>query len=281
MRDLLIGGRRIADDTDAYVIADVAHGPLDELERIEVLFLRAAVAGAHAVLLGEEALRPVTRGDLPDGEPNGRRTGPQAQRAFGQAEYARVAEIAADLNLDLVPTAFDGPSINFLRAVSPAVPAVRIGPDRLTDLELVAAAASLGRPLLLAVLDAAEEQVRTAVDAARAACPEWTPRPQVALLQCAEPDPQNAEDLNMARLIALLAGYPDLVVGYTGRHVCPEQSWIAYAVGARIVEKRISAERQPKARRWLSFDPLGLVRYDGRSPWGDDSTQQVKSRGRG
>jgi sialic acid synthase len=280
MRDLLIGGRRIADDTDAYVIADVAHDPWDDMERAEVLFLRAAMAGANAILLDEEALRPLTHYDLPSGELNGRGMGPQARRELGQAEYAEIVEIADDLKLDLVPTVFDGPSIDFLRALGPKVPAVRVGPDRLTDLDLVTAAASLGRPLLLVVLGATPEQVRAAVDAARAAYPEWS-QPQVALLQCAEPDPQTAEDLNLARLIALLAEYPDLVVGYTGRHVCPEQSWISYAVGARIVEKRISAEHRPNSTRWLSFDPLGIVRYDGRAPWGNGNTQQVKTRGRG
>src|SRR5262249_29215996 len=162
---------------------------------------------------------------------------------------------AADLKLDLVPTASDEQSVEFLRDLGPDVPAIRIAPDGLTDLALVAAAAALRRPLLLAVRDATGAQVRAAVAAVRAAEPAPAVRPQVALLQCAEPEPRTAAELNLARLVTLLADHPDLVIGFSGWHVCPEQSWISYAVGARIVEKRFPAEWRPAAgRRRVSLD---------------------------
>src|SRR5262249_58896704 len=92
-------------------------------------------------------------------------------------------------------------------------------------------------------------------------------------LQCAEAEPQTAAELNLARLVTLLADHPDLVIGFAGGHVCPEQSWISYAVGARIVEKRFPGWRPAPARHQLSLDPLGLVRYHRRTRWGDHSGQ--------
>jgi hypothetical protein len=61
----------------------------------------------------------------------------------------------------------------------------------------------------------------------------------------------------------------------------PGATWsgrrIAYAVGARIISKRVPAEAEAAVRgRRLSLDPLGLIRYDGRTRWGG-STPPARS----
>ena len=275
MRELQIGGRRIADDTDTYVIADIGHDRWGDLERAQVLFLQAAMAGAHAVALDAGSLFAVTRYDQPDGEPYGGRVPPAGHREFGRAEYAMVAELAADAGLDLVPTAFDRTSVEFLRDLGTAPPAVRIGPADLADEPLLKDAAGLGRPLLVGVRDAGADEVRRAVDAVLPV------NPDLALLQCAEPYPRTATELRLGGIVTLLAGYPDLVVGFAGNDVCPEQSWIAHAVGARVVAKRVPPDRGGAGRHHrLALDPLGLVRYDGGRRWGGGVTAPVRT-GRG
>jgi sialic acid synthase len=260
MRDLHIGARRIADDTDPYIIADIGLDPWSDLERAEVLFLQAAMAGAHGIMLTPDTLRPLVRYDEPAGEPYGsRRAGLRGVRTFGRAEYARVAELAADLRVDLLPTATDLATVAFLAEVDQKLAAVRIAPDSITDLPLLTAAAQLDRPVLLGVYGAGPEEIGKAVDAVRPI------NDQLALVQCAAPQPKTPQDLNLAGIVTLLADHPDLVVGFSGQDVCPEQSWIAYAVGARLIEKRFSERR---AGRRPSLDPLGLIRYDGQNRWG-------------
>lgn len=261
MRDIYIGARRIADDTDPYVIADIGLDPWSDLERAEVLFLQAAMAGANGIMLPPEALRPLVSYDAPAGQPYGlRRPDPHGIRAFGRAEYARVAELAEGLRLDLLPTVADLATVEFLAGVDPRTHAIRIAPEALTDLPLLTAAAQLGRPVLLGVYGASPAEISKAVDTVLAV------NDQLALVQCAAPQPKTPQDLNLAGIVTLLADHPDLVVGFSGQDVCPEQSWIAYAVGARLIEKRLSTRRGPGRRP--SLDPLGLIRYDGQSRWG-------------
>jgi sialic acid synthase len=270
MRDLYIGGRRIADDTDPYVIADIGLDPWSDLERAEVLFLQAAMAGAHGIMLGPDSLRPLVRYDGPAGEPYGERRATRfGVREFGRVEYARVAELAADLRIDLLPTAADSAAVAFLAEVDPKLPAIRIPPDGLADLSLLTAAAQLDRPVLLGVYGAGPDEIGKAVDTVRAI------NDQLALVQCAAPQPKTPQDLNLAGIVTLLADHPDLVVGFSGQDVCPEQSWIAYAVGARLIEKRLSTTR---AGRRPTLDPLGLIRYDGQSRWGG-SVAQARATG--
>ena len=91
-------------------------------------------------------------------------------------------------------------------------------------------------------------------------------------MQHAEPHPSTAADLNLGGIVTLLADYPELVIGFAGTLVCPEQSWIASAVGARIIEKRMPPDREGAASPLrLTLDPLGLVRYDGTSRWGGNA----------
>jgi sialic acid synthase len=273
MRELHIGGRRIADDTGTYLIADIGHDPWDDLERAEVLFLQAAMAGAQAIALTAPSLAELIRYEQPDGGPYGRRETRRGLRQFGRAEYARVAEIAADIGLDLVPTAADKAGVDFLRDLGDRVCAVRIEPDDLTNLPLLAATAELGRPVLLGVRAATAEQIAQAVQA--------LPAIDLALVQHAMPRPRTAEDLNLGGLVTLLADHPRLVIGFAGAGVCPEQSWIASAVGARIIETRIPPDRETVATmRRLTLDPLGLVRYDGTTRWGGN-TRTVQAPGGG
>jgi sialic acid synthase len=260
MRDLLIGGRRIADDTDPYVIADIGQDPWDDLERTEVLFLQASMGGAQAVLVDAPAMRALAGYDDPAGEPYGRRTG-VGLREFGRAEYARAADLAADLRIDLLPTVADQATLRFVAEVDPKAPAVRVAPTALTDLDLLTEVARLGPPVLLGVLDAEPAQIAAAVAAVRAV------PATMALVQCAAREPKTPQDLNLAGIVTLLADHRDLVVGFSGQDVCPEQSWIAYAVGARLIEKRLVPQRGAAGRR-PSLDPLGLIRYDGQNRWG-------------
>lgn len=265
MRELHIGGRRIADDTETYVVADIGQDPWDDLERTEVLFLQASLGGAQAVALTSGSLAELTRYDQPDGGPYGRCAPRNGHREFGRAEYARVAEMAADVGLDLLPTASDKAGVDFLRDLGARVSAVRVGPEDLTNLPLLQATAELGRPMLLGVRDATAEQVGQAVEAV-------LPAAELALVQCTEPHPRIAAELNLGGIVTLLAGYPRLVIGFAGTGICPEQSWIASAVGARIIETRIPPDREgATSLRRLTLDPLGLVRYDGTTRWGGNA----------
>jgi sialic acid synthase len=261
MREIVIGGRRIADDTDPYVIADIGHDPWTDLERTEVLFLQAAMAGAHGIMLAAPALAELARYEEPDGEPYGRPGRAAALRRFGRAEYARVAELAADLRVDLVPTVADEATVRFLAEVDPHAPAIRVAPTGLTDRALLAAVGKLDRPVLLGVYGTSRDEVAGAVGMLRGSSAG------LALVQCADPAPKSPGDLHLAGIVTLLADHPDLVVGFSGQDVCPEQSWIAYAVGARLIEKRVSTRRGVRGRR-PTLDPLGLIRYDGQSRWG-------------
>ena len=63
-RELTIDGRRIADDTDCYVIAEIGHNHQGDLDKARQLFLRAKECGVDAVKLQKRDNRSLYTADM-------------------------------------------------------------------------------------------------------------------------------------------------------------------------------------------------------------------------
>src|SRR6202035_5743572 len=140
-RELFIDGQRIADDTDAYFIAEVGHNHSGRLEVAEELFRAAAKAGAGAVKLQKRDNKSLFTKAMYDEPYPGRNSfGPTygAHREaleFGRGEYTDLSALAAELGMGFMATAFDLPSVDFLAGVG--VSAIKIASGDLASTPLL------------------------------------------------------------------------------------------------------------------------------------------------
>lgn len=241
-RELTIKDRTISDDSDAYVIAEIGHNHAGRLDRAEELFRAAAEAGVDAVKLQKRDNRALFTEAMFDEPYTGRNSyGPTygAHREaleLGREEYVRLVRLAAELRVDFMSTAFDYSSVDFLMDVG--VEVLKVASGDLTNTPLLAYAAKTGLPLVVSTGGADLDDVRRACDTILPL------NPQLALLQCTAVYPAQPDQLNLSVIGTFREEFPTVVAGFSGHDLGPELSWAACALGARVIEKHFTLDRE-------------------------------------
>lgn len=262
MRELTIAGRTISDDTPAYVIAEIGHNHEGELAKAEELVRAAAAAGASAAKLQKRDNKHLFTTAMFNEPYTGRNSyGPTygAHREaleFGLREYTHLAAVAAEVGIDFISTAFDFPSVDFLYDLG--LPAIKMASADLTNTPLLAYAAKTGLPMVISTGAADMIDVRRAVETILPI------NPNLAVLQCTAVYPAAPADLNLSVIETFRREFPDVVVGFSGHDKDPDLSMIAYALGARVIEKHFTLDRtRPGSDHHFSLEPSHLAELVG------------------
>jgi sialic acid synthase len=257
-REMIIAGQVIADDTDAYVIAEIGHNHEGDLAKAEELFIKAAQAGANAAKLQKRDNKSLFTSAMYNEPYTGRNSyGPtygthREALEFGRAEYRHLAAVAAELGIDLLSTAFDRPSVDFLVDID--VPAIKLASADLTNTPLLGYAAQTGKPLIISTGGADMDDVRRACDTILPL------NPNLAVLQCTARYPAAPADLHLAVIDTFRREFPTVVIGFSGHDAGPELSWVAYALGARVIEKHFTLDQtRPGSDHHFSLEPQHLA----------------------
>lgn len=258
MRKLAIADRSIDDSAEAYVIAEIGHNHEGDLSKAEELVRQAAAAGASAAKLQKRDNRALYTQAMYDQPYTGRNSyGPTygAHREaleFGEAEYRHLAAVAAEVGIDFMSTAFDFGSVDFL--VELEVPAIKMASGDLTNVPLLTYAAKTGIPLVISTGAAGMADVRRAVDAILPV------NPNLAVLQCTAIYPAGPGDLNLSVIETYRREMPDVVIGFSGHDLELEASYVAYALGARVIEKHFTLDRtRPGSDHHFSLEPAQMA----------------------
>jgi N-acetylneuraminate synthase/sialic acid synthase len=257
MREFRIGERRVADDTGAYVIAEIGHNHEGDLAKAEQLLRAAAAAGADAAKLQKRDNKSLFTRAMYHQPYSGRNSyGPTygAHREaleLGPKEYRQLSRLAAELGIDFFSTAFDVPSVDVCVALE--LPALKIASADLTNTPLLDYAARTGKPLIVSTGGAGLDDVRRACDVI------LHHHSNLALLQCTAIYPAAPDDLHLSVIEAFRAEFPDVVIGFSGHDLGPELSWVAYALGARVIEKHFTLDHdRPGSDHHFSLEPSEL-----------------------
>ena len=257
MRELTIDGRRIADDTPCFVIAEIGHNHQGSVERARELIRAAHEAGVDAVKLQKRDNRRLYTRELYDSPyDNENSFGPTygAHREALELDHDAFVELrdeAKALGLVFFATAFDEPSADLLAELD--APAFKIASGDLTNTPLLRHVAGLGKPLVVstggATLDDVDRAVETIVDAGGTLC----------LLQCTAAYPAAVEELNLGVITTFRERYPDLVIGLSDHQDGIAMAPVAYMLGARVVEKHFTLSHTAKGTdHAFSLMPEGM-----------------------
>ena len=268
MRELVLGGTRIADDTGCYVIAEIGNNHQGSLEKAKELILVAHECGVDAVKLQKRDNRTLfTRAlyEAPYDNENsfGSTYGTHREALeFGFEEWQELMRYAAELGITLFATAFDEPSADFLAELD--VPAFKIASADIVNTPLLRHVSRLGKPIVLPTGGATMEDVDRAVEAILPL------NSQLCLLQCTSAYPAEVEELNLRVITTLRDRYPELVVGLSDHQNGISMALVAYMLGARVLEKHFTLNHAWKGTdHAFSLMPEGmrkLVRDLRRAP---------------
>jgi sialic acid synthase len=257
VRELVLDGRRISDDGDCFVIAEIGHNHQGSLEQAKDLFRAAKDCGVDAVKLQKRDNRTLfTRAafDAPyDNENSFGATYGEHREAleFGRDEYAELQGYARGLGLTFFATAFDFASADLLAELD--VPAFKIASGDLRNTPLLRHVASIGKPMVLSSGGAALEDIDRAVAAVRPL------NDKLCILQCTAAYPAANEELNLAVITTLRDRYPEIVIGLSDHQDGISMSLVAYMLGARVLEKHFTLSHAAKGTdHAFSLMPEGM-----------------------
>ena len=257
MRELWIDGRRIADDGDCFVIAEIGHNHQGSVEKAQELFVLAKQAGVDAVKLQKRDNRRLFTRELYespyDNENSFGATYGEHREALelDRAAYAELQACARELGLVFFATAFDEASADLLEELD--LPAYKIASGDLRNAPLLRHVASFGKPLIVSTGGATLEDVDRAVETVTAL------NPQLCLLQCTAAYPAAVEELELGVITTYRERYPELVVGLSDHQDGIAMAPVAYMLGARVIEKHFTWSHTAKGTdHAFSLMPEGM-----------------------
>jgi sialic acid synthase len=256
MRELTIEGRRIDEDSQCYVIAEIGHNHQGSLEKALELFHAAKECGVDAVKLQKRDNRELfTREFYESPYDNENSFGPTygAHREaleLGHDEWVELRRYAAELEIDFVAAAFDRPSADFLAELD--ITAFKFASADLHNTALLRHVAGFGKPLILSTGGATIEDVRRAVDTLAPI------NSQICILQCTASYPAEVEDLNLSVITTLREEFPELVIGLSDHQNGIAMAIAAYMLGARVIEKHFTLNHA-----WKGTDHAFSLMPDG------------------
>ena len=238
MRELVIDGRRIDDDGDCYVIAEIGHNHQGDVEKAKELIRAARDCGVDAVKLQKRDNRTLfTREFYEAPYDNENSFGPTYGAHREALELDRDAWLdlqafARELGVTLFATAFDPPSADFLADLD--VPAFKIASADIVNTPLLRHVAQLGKPMLVPTGGATLEDVDRAVDTILPL------NSQLCLMQCTASYPADVTELNLGVITLFRERYPELVIGLSDHQDGIAMALVAHMLGARVIEKHFT-----------------------------------------
>jgi sialic acid synthase len=260
MRSLTIGETTISDDSDVFTVAEIGHNHGGSLQTAQHMIVAAAAAGASAVklqkrdnlaLYTEEVYsRPYTS-DNSFGATYGAH---REALEFTSVQHYKLA-VAANVNrIVYFATPFDAKSADDL-ATYVGVPCFKIASADLVNLDLLRHVAQYQLPILLSTGAGDQRAVDRAVHVV------WSINHRLALLQCTAAYPCPTDLLNLRVITTYRERYPEIVIGLSSHYSGISDAIVAYALGARIIEKHLTLDRTSKGSdHAFSLEPAGFAK---------------------
>lgn len=254
----LIGNRRIGGGASCFIIAEAGVNHNGRIELALALVDAAAAAGADAVKFQTFDPERLASGEAAKAAYQEATTGGGSQiemlrgLTLSHDEFRRVERHCRDRGIVFMSTPFDAGSADFLATLG--VPAFKMPSGEVDNLPLLVHVAAKGVPVILSTGMATLGEVERAVSALRRAGSR-----DLALLHCVSNYPAAPEDTNLRAMATMGAAF-GVPVGYSDHTLGLEVSFAAVALGATILEKHFTLDRDmPGPDHRASIDPQDLA----------------------
>lgn len=233
-------GRRVSADDPCYVIAEIGVNHNGDPDLAHQLIDTAAATGADAVKFQTYITDELVLASADRAAYQNRNTATAASQADMLRRYELPFDVFSELRahcreveIDLISTAFDAPSLDFVISLEPAC--LKWASGELTNRPLLMQATNSGLPLLLSTGMGSLAEIGRAID--------WLDkRLELVVLQCVSDYPAAIEDQNLRTLPAMRAAF-GCPTGFSDHTVGPYAAIAARALGMAVLEKHFTLDR--------------------------------------
>ncbi|MFS1299129.1 N-acetylneuraminate synthase family protein [Streptosporangium longisporum] len=252
-RPVQIGEALVGAGQPVYMIAEIGINHNGDVEIARRLIDVAAEAGCQAVKFQKrtpEICVPLEQRDQIRQTPWGEMTYLEykIRTEFGLKEYSQIAEHCRERGLDWFASPWDVPSVEFLENMD--VVTHKVASASVTDVDLLRALASTGKPIILSTGMSTLEEIDRAV--------EILGTSKLVLMHATSTYPLPPEEANLRTIVTLQERY-GVPVGYSGHERGLQISLAAVTLGAVTVERHITLDRTMwGSDHAASLEPAGL-----------------------
>lgn len=244
MKQLMFGTRAIGSAQPPFIIAELSGNHSQDMGLAKEMIDAAAEAGAHAIKLQTYTADSMTldsdRADFVIKEQDSLWYGERLHGLYAKAAtpyewHGELFARAQQRGMLAFSSPFDEAAVHFLAELE--VPCFKIASFELTDLPLIHAAASKGKPLIMSTGMASLSEIEQAVSTAKAAGCE-----DIILLKCTSTYPAAASNTNLVTIPHLRDAFV-CQVGLSDHTAGVGASVAAVALGATVIEKHFVLDR--------------------------------------
>lgn len=166
---------------------------------------------------------------------------------LSEADFCAIRDLCWKLNVDLIVTPFDQKSVDLLDSIG--IRNYKIASADIDNIPLIEYASQKADLLILSTGCASIEDVDLAYETAlkHQSC--------IGLLHCICKYPPEVTEYNLLSIPVLAERYKDAIVGYSGHDIGLEASGIARVLGADIIEKHFTLDKNlPGGDHMISLD---------------------------
>jgi N-acetylneuraminate synthase len=252
-------GRKVGTGQPCFIIAEAGVNHNGDVALAERLVDAAVRAGADAVKFQTfeaerliSAAAPKAEYQLRAGDPRESQLDMVRRLELSPEEYRQLAAYCERRRILFLSTPFDRKSVDLL--VELGVPALKVGSGEITHWPFLEHVARSGLPIILSTgmahLGEVDEAVRVVQSAGNG---------ELALLHCVSNYPADPEDANLRAMRTMAVAF-QLPVGYSDHTLGIEVSLAAVALGACIIEKHFTLDRDlPGPDHRASLEPRELA----------------------
>ena len=237
MREIILNGKKVNDESDAYVIADISGNHGGSLELCKEMIESIQECGCDAVKLVKRTNRELYTDEYfnkPYDNPNsyGKTYGEHREALeFDWEQYCELKKFAFDLDITLFATPFDIPAADFLNELN--MPIFKIASGDLTNIPLIKHVAGFDRPMIISTGGSRWEDIIRVEESLREGV-------KIAWLQCTSTYPAKIEQMQLRVIEEMREFFPSNVIGLSDHYGGILSGPIAYIFGARIFEKHFT-----------------------------------------
>ena len=249
-----LGNIKLTNNSPVYIIAEIGINHNGDIETAKKLIKVAKDSGCDAVKFQKR--NPDVC--VPEKQKNIMRETPwgyityldyKYKVEFEKEEYDIIDEYCKQLKIHWFASPWDVDSVNFLSQYN--IPALKVPSASLNDTELLLAMKATGIPIILSSGMSTQDEVDEAINLFSGS--------EIALLHCVSTYPTPPEELNLNVIKTYKEKYPKTIIGYSGHETGLSTTYVAVALGAKIIERHITLDRS----MWgtdhsASVEPQGL-----------------------
>jgi N-acetylneuraminate synthase len=169
--------------------------------------------------------------------------------SINEEMHHRIFSYARESGLDIFSSPSHKSDVDMLERLG--CDAYKIGSDDAVNLPLLKYIAALGKPVIYATGMCTMEEVKESVNVMLA-----EGNSQIVILHAITAYPTHREDVNLRAMQTLKGAFPQLAVGYSDHTMGPTACICAAAMGAQMLEKHFTCDKQAKGPDHMhSADP--------------------------